>query len=272
MSTSSIAASEGEEAPSAIRVLVRVRPLNDRESKSKSVQLQSGGETTAIDFGIKEQAAAAAGSVGEESSSSASSAEGTVSIADHQQGGSSFTYDAVFGPESQQIDIFESVKGIVDAVVSGYNGTIVAYGQTSSGKTHTIFGEESALSSSTDNDEATAGLVQRSLKAIFDKMSGNEEVPVNSSPQQQQHSAKASFFEIYNEKVYDLLSSNVNMLQESLAVREDSSKGVYVEGLMEHDVTNTADAMDVLRVGNDNRRVASTSMNRVSSRMSLQTI
>eukprot|EP00984_Skeletonema_dohrnii_P024375 scaffold13495_cov92-Skeletonema_dohrnii-CCMP3373.AAC.1 len=267
-SSSTAAASEGEDAPSAIRVLVRVRPLNDRESKSKSVlQLQSG-ETTAIDFGIKEQAAAssAAGSVGDESSPSTSSAEGTVSIADHQQGGSSFTYDAVFGPESQQIDIFESVKGIVDAVVSGYNGTIVAYGQTSSGKTHTIFGEESALSSSADNDEATAGLVQRSLKAIFDKMSGNEEVPVNSSPQQQQHSAKASFFEIYNEKVYDLLSSNVNMLQESLAVREDSSKGVYVEGLMEHDVTNTADAMDVLRVGNDNRRVASTSMNRVSSR------
>ncbi|KAK1736390.1 kinesin family protein [Skeletonema marinoi] len=143
MSSSSIAASEGEEAPSAIRVLRKQRRLI-LESKSN--------------------AAAAAGSVGEESSSSSASAEGTVTIADHQQGGSSFTYDAVFGPESQQIDIFESVKGIVDAVVSGYNGTIVAYGQTSSGKTHTIFGEESALSSSTDNDEATAGLVQRSLK------------------------------------------------------------------------------------------------------------
>ena len=263
-SSSSTSASGEEEAPSAIRVLVRVRPLNDRESsKSKSVlQLQSG-ETTSIDFGIKAAAAAAASSSsGEESSSSASSAEGIVFIADQQQQGtSSFTYDAVFGPESKQTDIFESVKGIIDAVVGGYNGTIVAYGQTSSGKTHTIFGEDST----TDSEEA-AGLVQRSLKAIFDKMSGNDESAGNSSSQRQCHSAKASFFEIYNEKVYDLLSSNDNMLQESLAVREDSSKGVYVEGLMEQEVTNTADAMDVLRVGNDNRRVAATSMNRVSSR------
>lgn len=254
MSSLSTAVSSGEEAPSAIRVLVRVRPLNERETKSKNVlQLQSG-ETTAIDFGIKEQASS-------EESSLSGSAEGTVSILTDQQGPSSFTYDAVFGPESQQIDIFESVKGIVDAVVSGYNGTIVAYGQTSSGKTHTIFGEES------DNDES-AGLVQRSLKVIFDKMNGDQ-VAVNSlsSPSsQQKHSAKASFFEIYNEKVYDLLSSNDNMLQESLAVREDSTKGVYVEGLNEHVVHNTADAMDVLRVGNDNRRVASTNMNRVSSR------
>jgi len=259
-SSTAAASAEEEEAPSAIRVLVRVRPLNDRESKSKSVLKLQSGETTAIDFGIKDSANAAAIS-SEESSSSTATAEGTVSIIDQQ--GTFFTYDAVFGPESQQKDIFESVKGIVDAVVGGYNGTIVAYGQTSSGKTHTIFGEES--SSSTDNEEA-AGLVQRSLKAIFDKirMSGGGESGNSSSSSQ--HSAKASFFEIYNEKVYDLLSSNDNMLQESLAVREDSSKGVYVEGLMEHEVTNTADAMDVLRVGNDNRRVASTSMNRVSSR------
>lgn len=254
-SSTAAAASSGEEAPSAIRVLVRVRPLNEREAKSKNVLQLESGETTAIDFGTKEQT----------SDESSSTAEGTVSILTDQQGPSSFTYDAVFGPESQQIDIFESVKGIIDAVVSGYNGTIVAYGQTSSGKTHTIFGEES------DNNDEAAGLVQRSLKVIFDKMKRNDEAsaannPLLSPSSQQKHSAKASFFEIYNEKVYDLLSSNDNMLQESLPVREDSTKGVYVEGLNEHVVHNTADAMDVLRVGNDNRRVASTNMNRVSSR------
>ena len=88
---------EGEEAPSAIRVLVRVRPLNDREKQSsKSIlQLQSGDETAAIDFG-------GSSLLGEESSSSAR-AEGTVTIAADQQGSSSFTYDAVFGPESKQL-------------------------------------------------------------------------------------------------------------------------------------------------------------------------
>ena len=54
----------------------------------------------------------------------------------------SFTYDAVFGQTSKQTDVYDSVKGIIDAVCAGYNGTIVAYGQTGSGKTHTIFGEE----------------------------------------------------------------------------------------------------------------------------------
>ena len=175
----------------------------------------------------------------------------------------SFTYDAVFGTDSEQIDIFESVKGIVDAVVSGYNGTIVAYGQTGSGKTFTIFGNEDGSDGGDD-----AGLVQRSLKEIFEKMnnSNNNNDTSSSTPSTSEYTAKASFFEIYNEKVYDLLSSNDNMLQESLPVREDSSskKGVYVEGLLEQEVTNTDDVMDVLRVGNNNRRVAATSMNRVA--------
>ena len=51
-----------------------------------------------------------------------------------------FTFDAVHGPRSTQCEVYESVKGIVDAVSEGYNGTIVAYGQTGSGKTHTVFG------------------------------------------------------------------------------------------------------------------------------------
>ena len=267
--------------PSAIRVLVRVRPLNDKESSKISVlQLHSsGGASRAIDFGIN---------VNNNSSSNESSnndtnattvgssgaGEGTVSIIDcgqqqqQQQQQHSFTYDAVFGPESQQRDVFESVKGIVDAVVGGYNGTIVAYGQTGSGKTHTIFGGEEP---GEEDINESAGLVQRSIKAIFDKMnsysysnSSNNAHATSSS----HFKAKASFFEIYNEKVYDLLSSNDSMLQESLAVREDATtaRGVYVEGLLECDVANTVDAMNVLRVGNNNRRVAATSMNRVSSR------
>jgi DNA replication protein DnaC len=51
-----------------------------------------------------------------------------------------FMFDAVHGERSTQSEVYESVSGIVDAVVDGYNGTIVAYGQTGSGKTHTVFG------------------------------------------------------------------------------------------------------------------------------------
>ena len=51
-----------------------------------------------------------------------------------------YTFDSVHGPRSTQCEVFNSVKGIIDAVASGYNGTIFAYGQTGSGKTHTVFG------------------------------------------------------------------------------------------------------------------------------------
>jgi len=51
-----------------------------------------------------------------------------------------YMFDAIHGERSTQCEVYESAKGIVDAVVDGYNGTIVAYGQTGSGKTHTVFG------------------------------------------------------------------------------------------------------------------------------------
>lgn len=63
--------------------------------------------------------------------------------------------------------------------------------------------------------------------------------------------------------MYDLLSHN---LDEALPVREDAAKGIYVEGLSEFTVSNTSEAMEVLKSGMDNRKVASTNMNRVSSR------
>lgn len=74
---------------------------------------------------------------------------------------------------------------------------------------------------------------------------------------------KGSFFEIFNERVFDLLSSE--SLETSLAVREDKN-GVYVEGLKEMEVRNTQDAEDLLAKGLANRHVASTNMNRTSSR------
>jgi hypothetical protein len=58
--------------------------------------------------------------------------------------------------------------------------------------------------------------------------------------------AKASFFEIFNERVYDLLSDET--LESNLSVREDATKGVYVEGLKEVDVSNTEEAEEGERI------------------------
>ena len=120
-------------------------------------------------------------------------------------------------------------------------------------------------------DEEGAGLIQRSIRDLFNKItiaqakvatSGSDDCedmqPINSKT-----TFKGSFFEIFNERVYDLLASDA--LAKILAVREDTN-GVYVEGLKEIEVCNTLDAEDLLTKGLSNRHVASTNMNRTSSR------
>jgi hypothetical protein len=120
-------------------------------------------------------------------------------------------------------------------------------------------------------DDEGAGLIQRSLRDLFSKITisqaeaatagfdeGGDMPPVTSKT-----TFKGSFFEIFNERVYDLLSSD--NLEKTLAVREDSN-GVYVEGLKEIEVGNTVEAENLFARGLENRHVASTNMNRTSSR------
>ncbi len=127
-----------------------------------------------------------------------------------------------------------------------------------------------------NSDEA--GLIQRSLRDIFQKItlsqaeeaSGTNNDKLNTSMDTTNVSSTAtfhgSFFEIFNERVYDLLSNNTALFENtSLAVREDAG-GVYVQGLKEIQVTNTSEAEDLLNRGLSNRHVASTKMNRTSSR------
>lgn len=112
-----------------VRVLVRVRPLNTAEltehgssGRSNVLTVESNGNGE-IDFS-------------DDNKENGASLFVTNALDTAKQ----FTFDAVHGDSSTQEEVYNSVKGIVDAVVEGYNGTIVAYGQTGSGKTHTIFG------------------------------------------------------------------------------------------------------------------------------------
>ena len=164
MSSALAAAAAAAAAPANIRVLVRVRPFNDRESRfgpSSILEIDDGGMRSTIDFGVGAETDGGTGNGG------GGGSQGSVVIVDQGGGGSgggygsgydsganngsssaqqasarSFTYDAVFGPQSRQGQVFDAVRGIIDAVCAGYNGTIVAYGQTGSGKTYTVFGEE----------------------------------------------------------------------------------------------------------------------------------
>ncbi|KAF7647426.1 hypothetical protein LDENG_00172690, partial [Lucifuga dentata] len=142
-----------------------------------------------------------------------------------------FTYDHVADTDTSQDSVFSSVaKNIVESYINGYNGTIFAYGQTGSGKTFTMLGP-----SDSDNfTDELRGVIPRSFEYLFFLI--NREV---------EKSAKS---------------------KTSLFLRENIKKGVFVEGAVEKFVTSAAEAYQVLSMGWRNRRVASTSMNRESSR------
>uniref|UniRef100_A0A672IJE1 Kinesin family member 15 n=1 Tax=Salarias fasciatus TaxID=181472 RepID=A0A672IJE1_SALFA len=166
-----------------------------------------------------------------------------------------FIYDHVADMDTSQDSVFTCVaKNIVESCMNGYNGTIFAYGQTGSGKTFTMLGP-----SDLDNfTHELRGVIPRSFEYLFFLISRE----VEKSSQSKSFLCKCSFIEIYNEQIYDLLDT----ASASLFLRENIKKGVFVEGAVEKFVNSAAEAYQVLSMGWRNRRVASTSMNRESSR------
>ncbi|TRY85885.1 hypothetical protein DNTS_011911 [Danionella cerebrum] len=166
-----------------------------------------------------------------------------------------FIYDHVADMDTNQEEVFSSVaKNIVESCMNGYNGTIFAYGQTGSGKTFTMLGPSEL---DTFSDELR-GVIPRSFEYLFFLI--NREVEQSGGTKS--FLCKCSFIEIYNEQIYDLLDS----VSSSLFLREDIKRGVFVEGAVEKYAASAAEAYQVLSMGWRNRRVASTSMNRESSR------
>ncbi|XP_036122441.1 kinesin-like protein KIF15 isoform X3 [Molossus molossus] len=166
-----------------------------------------------------------------------------------------FTFDHVADMDTTQESVFSTVaKGIVESCMSGYNGTIFAYGQTGSGKTFTMMGP-----SESDNfTHNLRGVIPRSFEYLFSLIDREKD----KAGAGKSFLCKCSFIEIYNEQIYDLLDS----ASAGLYLREHIKKGVFVVGAVEQVVTTAAGAYQVLSGGWRNRRVASTSMNRESSR------
>ena len=127
----------------------------------------------------------------------------------------------------------------------GYNGTIFAYGQTGTGKTFTING--------VPKDAKLKGIMPRSFESIF------KEIECDSS---KEFLVRASYLEIYNEEIRDLLFKNG---QKKLELK-DKDTGVYVKDLSTFVVKSPQDLMDVFNEGNLNRHVGATNMNEHPSR------
>ncbi|CAG8441188.1 13239_t:CDS:2 [Acaulospora morrowiae] len=166
-----------------------------------------------------------------------------------------YTFDHVFGPEASQKEIYDrSVKHMVDKFLEGFNVTILAYGQTSSGKTYTM--------GTSDNSSLSAdekGIIPRSMTTLFSY--------INSAQYKNRKcTMKVSFVEIYNEDLIDLLADKEEESRPQVMIREDSKGNIIWSGLQEVKVNSVEEVMGNLTRGSLLRQVGATEMNSQSSR------
>ncbi|AEO53091.1 hypothetical protein MYCTH_2293965 [Thermothelomyces thermophilus ATCC 42464] len=166
-----------------------------------------------------------------------------------------YNFDRVFSQAADQSMIFEEVvKPVLDEMLSGYNCTIFAYGQTGTGKTYTMSGD---LTESMGMLSDNAGIIPRVLQALFNKLELEE----------REHSVRCSFIELYNEELRDLLSSDDSA---KLKIYDDTSRKGHsttmVQGMEERFILNAGEGLKWLREGSVKRQVAATKCNDLSSR------
>ena len=172
-----------------------------------------------------------------------------------------FTYDHVFGADSTQDELYDrSARHIVDCVLQGYNGTIFAYGQTGTGKTFT-----------------SSGISERSFEHIFEH--------IGASAGDHKFLVRASFYEIYNEEIRDLLvvaakdgKSPAKALplmkkkgpsgpaNRSLKLKETKEGAVVIKDLSYFVVNSVEDLKRLKAAGDRQRACGATKMNQRSSR------
>uniref|UniRef100_A0A8C4HBR6 Kinesin-like protein n=1 Tax=Dicentrarchus labrax TaxID=13489 RepID=A0A8C4HBR6_DICLA len=162
-------------------------------------------------------------------------------------GGKPYMFDRVFQSNTTQEQVYNAcAQKIVKDVLDGYNGTIFAYGQTSSGKTHTMEGNL--------HDTDGMGIIPRIVQDIFNY--------IYSMDENLEFHIKVSYFEIYLDKIRDLL----DVSKTNLSVHEDKNRVPYVKGCTERFVCSPEEVMDTIDEGKSNRHVAVTNMNEHSSR------
>ncbi|KMQ96969.1 kinesin-like protein kif3b protein [Lasius niger] len=140
----------------------------------------------------------------------------------------------------------ETVRPLVSSVLDGFNGTIFAYGQTGTGKTYTMEGSKM--------DHERRGVIPRSFEHIFNHIGRSENM---------QYLVRASYLEIYQEEIRDLLHPDQSLRFE---LKEKPDVGVYVKDLSTAVCKSATEIQHLMNVGNQNRTIGATNMNEHSSR------
>ncbi|CAK7347392.1 unnamed protein product [Dovyalis caffra] len=140
--------------------------------------------------------------------------------------GTSYAFDHVFDESCTNSRVYELLtKDLIHAAVEGFNGTVFAYGQTSSGKTFTMNGSQ--------NDR---GIIHRAVKDVFNKIHMISE---------REFLIRVSYMEIYNEEIIDLFAVE----NQKLPIHESLERGVFVAGLKEEIVSNSEQVLKLIEGG-----------------------
>ncbi|KAM4703214.1 kinesin-like protein KIF17 [Rhinophrynus dorsalis] len=158
-----------------------------------------------------------------------------------------FTFDGAYYTDHCTEQIYNEIAyPLVEGVTEGYNGTIFAYGQTGSGKSFSMQG--------IPEPPAQRGIIPRAFEHIFESIQCAENT---------KFLVRASYLEIYNEEIRDLLGEDT---KQKLELKEHPERGVYVKALSQHTVHSVRECENIMETGWRNRSVGYTLMNKDSSR------
>eukprot|EP00826_Nyctotherus_ovalis_P034573 TRINITY_DN2894_c0_g3_i1.p1 TRINITY_DN2894_c0_g3~~TRINITY_DN2894_c0_g3_i1.p1 ORF type:complete len:732 (-),score=224.34 TRINITY_DN2894_c0_g3_i1:134-2329(-) len=218
-----------------VRVICRVRPMNEKEEE-RLASSDSAGRRVCTEFNPSDKKSITVFTPVEK-------LERDKDPFDKH----TFSFDHVFPCNSRQAEVYEvAALPTINGILEGFNGCILAYGQTSSGKTYTMQGDL--------DDAEVKGIIPRLVDTLFER--------IEKAGNKIEFSIKAGMIEIYNERLKDLLNTN----NEALTVREEKHKGVFLENLTEVSISSADEVYTLMKSGNNNRAVAYTNMNAQSSR------
>jgi len=165
-----------------------------------------------------------------------------------------FAFDNVFGAFATQAHVYEkSARPLVADFVNGFNGAVIVFGQTGSGKSHTMFG--GASSGDTSGDTSGRGIVPRACEEILRAVQKRE------TEHSIRWTLRVSYVEVYGKDTFDLLNAGARVGQSRVAARR-----YVLDGDASREVRTLEDVSDVLKEGDAQKRRAATAMNDRSSR------
>lgn len=217
-----------QELKGNIRVFCRIRPLVGG-GLSKHIQLSAADE---------------------KSLTLAKTEESHTGKGGDTQKNYNFSFDRVFGPGASQKEVFEEISLLVQSALDGYNVCCFAYGQTGSGKTYTMEGDEF---------DETRGVIPRAVQQVF-------RAAQKLGDQGWEFTFTASFVEIYNETLRDLLYTGKTDKRPEHEIRKSNNNELTVTNLTYQKVYCEDQVLGLIALANQNRSTAQTAQNDRSSR------